>query len=965
MKINSISSKNIYGNSTPYTYKNNSKMNINSSSPIKVRKKFPSLIKVNSLESFKIFKTTNHSKKKLIRPKETNFNFDIFIKRTLLKHNSKPFLFYIKIANQLLFNFPNHLVSKFKDYLIWNENYDYIKNMNCLKKSIELLPKIGNYYQTYTLFIPNYFPLRNLILSKYIKNKIKLFENSENEQDLKDEIKDIDKNIIENNTKKKNVEINDEKKEDELTSKEKIDKKLINTTEIKTENSCSLSNYFGLDSVIKFKDNSNFGENNNFENQLINYSLLNKIKNNYKNEDNKTNLDYSLELAAIIQSFEENERNYYKNIKPKIKSCNTKKSKCFTKEKSLVRTNKYNTNTNFYKKKYELKNKNNKKYKNNKNNSLKPKYNHIDNGSKIKSKNFSLPKNGNIIRLNLENKLKYKILLKNKLRNKSNDLYNKNNLTINNEKFNNIFNKFQNETINTENNSKNIYHTYVSNKTNKNKICGLLHKNIKTALTTTKKRIKIEPKKLIYKKIITNSQDSMYFKIIKNKRSKSIDRKENTPNKIYKRNNLSLNITNETKFYKTNEFIKIKISSSNIKKNINVSRNIYNNICRSQRQRHCLKNDFSNINLKKIIFVNKKKENNNINEKNHVKHNNTLNLSYKDLSSININNPMNKIFVNKKENLSKTIKKKINKKNNASKLDIEKINNLEVKNSLNDYKKLLETEYNTFIPRTIIKKMFFNKLNCESKSNNEHKKYSPIKKRDISIKNNQNACSNGGANITKTNSNNNKKLEIKIPRTCSINKDTYKNIKALTEFNKLVEKFPKYEISSPSKSSREKKIKNVIKIKKISIHTKTPCLKKTSYFMNKSNNDKIRNNIFNKALKEIKSLKINKNLKKSFVSKSKFMINVNIYNNYKINQEISNDKVKRKDILENDSKPQYINKNKIHNLIQNNSINYQNKEKHKKTYKIIRTIPNIIKNTYSIESKGLSKSAKSKNIKKK
>ena len=260
-------------------------------------------------------------------------------------------------------------------------------------------------------------------------------------------------------------------------------------------------------------------------------------------------------------------------------------------------------------------------------------------------------------------------------------------------------------------------------------------------MTTTKKRIKIEPKKLIYKKIITNSQDSMYFKIIKNKRSKSIDRKENTPNKIYKRNNLSLNITNETKFYKTNEFIKIKISSSNIKKNINVSRNIYNNICRSQRQRHCLKNDFSNINLKKIIFVNKKKENNNINEKNHVKHNNTLNLSYKDLSSININNPMNKIFVNKKENLSKTIKKKINKKNNASKLDIEKINNLEVKNSLNDYKKLLETEYNTFIPRTIIKKMFFNKLNCESKSNNEHKKYSPIKKRDISIKNNQNASS--------------------------------------------------------------------------------------------------------------------------------------------------------------------------------------------------------------------------------
>ena len=66
---------------------------------------------------------------------------------------------------------------------------------------MKIIPKIGIYYQTYTLFFPNFFPLRdlNFIIAKYIKHKKQLLEISENEY-IQEEIKEIDKNIILNNT---------------------------------------------------------------------------------------------------------------------------------------------------------------------------------------------------------------------------------------------------------------------------------------------------------------------------------------------------------------------------------------------------------------------------------------------------------------------------------------------------------------------------------------------------------------------------------------------------------------------------------------------------------------------------------------------------------------------------------------------------------------------------------------------
>ena len=478
MKKLNLSKKNLYGISNPFKYKNISDINSKSNSPIKVRKKRPHLIKVNSLESFKLFGLSSRNKRNLIKNELTKINLNLFINNNIMKHNSYPTYFYIKIANQILFNLPNHLVSTFKDYLIWDEDYDYLKNFYNLKKSIELLPKLGNYYETYTLFIPIYFPLTDIksLISKYIKNKMKFLEETEEDnENLKDEIKDIDKNIIENddniNNDNNNKNINNngknnenKKKENNELNKENNEKKLINTAEIRTEKSCSVSNYFGIDSIIKPKENSNFGVNNNFENQLINYSLLEQIKYRYKNKKDKekenNNLDYSLELAAIIQSFEEKEKNYYENKKKRlINSCKNKKKNIFSKN-----INKSKTNINFYRLKHKDKSKIIKSVNNKINSKLK-----INNQKlNYKLKNIVSTSRRHKVKSNIENYKQNFNYKKNKTKNKSNDFYSENHQTLIPEKIQ-ILNKNNNDlfikdnTINA-NLNKNNYHTYIENK---------------------------------------------------------------------------------------------------------------------------------------------------------------------------------------------------------------------------------------------------------------------------------------------------------------------------------------------------------------------------------------------------------------------------------------------------------------------------------------------------------------------
>ena len=960
MKINS-SSKIIYENLTPYIMRNSSEINTNSNSPIKVRKKVDSLIKVNSAETFKLIKISNQSKQKVLKYKIKSINFNVFIRKNLFKYNSYPFYFYIKISNQLLLNFPNHLVSIFKDNLIWNENYDYFKNIYSLEKSNELLPKIGNYYETYTLFTPNYFPLRefNSILSKYIKNKIKFLEITDNENDdLMEKEKDVDKSIIDN-IKKNEIKENNEKKEIfDSESNNNKDKKLINTTDIKSENSISVSNYFGLDSVIKCKDNSNYGIINNFENQIINFPLLNEIKqvNKNKKNDKAFNPDFSFELASIIQSFEENEKKYVKKIKTtKTKSCDIKKTKIFKNNKLVTKLTKYDSNSNYNNKRQKNYSKTNKKL----NSYLESKY-------QIKNPHLKIESNKNKFVLPKKEKRNINLYKKNKIKNKSNDVCRHlQHLTFNIENYNNLTNKINYQNINTESNSNNIYNTYVSNKNN-TKICTFLYKNQKNLISTkVKKMNNYEPKKIVYKKVIAKSKESMASKI-----SKNINKKKVCKRKVNKRNNLTLNFLNKINSNKNNDYVKLNTTSSlNIKRSRNNSRNRNsNNFSRSRSQRYCIKKHFSNSNLNKIIFVNKKTENNNSTcDKKNTNNKNSF-TSYKDYNTLNSIQTINKICVNKKESLAKSIKKenKINTPKNKSYLNIQQINNLVKKKSLNHYKSFIETEYNTLLPKLILKKMFFNKIKNEKISNkaSNKNKYSSLKKHNISSKNNQNTCSSIDSN-TKIKPNYHKYIEIKIPKTYPIKKSAYENKKISTQYNSLMKIVPKTEIHSPTKAGNQLKFKNMAKVSAFPINEKSPnSKKKDNLLKNKNYTDKKNNIKINKTIQEINKIKINNNLKKK-LGKNSFMVDTNTYNNDKISPEskISTIKKKKKEILNDSLKSTYINKNKIRCLIKNSKLNKKNSNKQKTQYQIINPKTNTIKfNTYSIDSTGLSKRDKIKNF---
>ena len=1017
MKINSSLSKYIYGNLMHYILKNNSKVNKNSNSPIKVRKKNNILMKDNSLESFKSYKLTNLSTKKKLNKKSKQIDFNIYIRKNLIKHNSHPLYFYIKITNQLLFNFPNHLVSLFKDFLIWNEKYDYFKNIYPLDKSNELIPKLGNYYQTYTLFIPIYFPLKDIngILIKYIKNKKIFLEMTENDNDNKnEEIKyvDMDTNINGNNIKNTNggninkIKENNEDKKIVTNGSYDQNKKLINTADIQTENSVSVSNFFGVDSVIKFKENSNYGVINNFEKQIINYSLLSKIKDEHrkkKNED-KVNLDFSSELASIIQSFEEKEKNYIKkkNKTPK-NSSNQKKEKDFSKNADIPKEDNYKTNTNFYIKKQ---NPNTKL-----NNNISSKYQINNLHSKIKTNvNINLsPKkiNNNIILLNY-NENKQKLLSKKTIKNKISDFYNNLHLTLNSENYN-PKNKANNDIIytedekyghklsNTESNLNNLYNSYKIKKKPKNKKCIFLYK--KQFITKEKEKENENDKMLNnngrnksnFKNIITKSKESITYKIIKNDKNDknnknnknnnaNIDKRKYSKRRINHRNNITLNFESKTNYNERKEkekekekkYYKINSSSSLKERTNNFTRNKKNNADRSQSQRYCLKKNFSN--WKKMIYVNKKTENNNSkSDKKDINKTNSFKSFYKDFKALNYNKSnktLNKIIVHKKDNLTKRLKseKKLNTAKTKSYLDVMEIYNNSIKKSLNHYKSFVESDYNAFIPKTIIKKMFFNKIKNEKIKKNINNKNSSLKKHNISSKNNQNTYSSSNSNNIKIKDYHNKcnkLIEIKIPRTSPNKNEIYKNHRTLTEYNNLIIS-PKTETHSPIKTEYQRQNKNISKgLPLLPINNKTNNNNKTNSFKKNNSIGKFINIKFNKTIHDIHKVKTNNNLKKSFANKNSLMINVNIFNDFKINQENKGSKFefKKKELLNDSIKSTYINKNKIHYLIKN-SESFINNTYQKKSHQLLNTKPNTIKiNNNSIYSTALKKRATIKNFK--
>ena len=190
-----------------------------------------------------------------------------------LKYKTNENIYDLNVIDNIIFNDKSHLVAKFKDYLITDDEYEFLKRYYNNEDSKKRLRKFLNYYHKYNIIFPNYSVLPEAkIIYKNINGKQKLIDN-----------------ILGEKRKKKL------KKEE--NSIENIDSLVFNSKI--------------YDSIIKGSGNC--------------ISILSYDKDsNYKEEDNKNNASI-LAINELINTFDKIDFNI-KNKKEKQKEKKEKKN---------------------------------------------------------------------------------------------------------------------------------------------------------------------------------------------------------------------------------------------------------------------------------------------------------------------------------------------------------------------------------------------------------------------------------------------------------------------------------------------------------------------------------------------------------------------------------------------------------------------------------------------------------------
>lgn len=86
--------------------------------------------------------------------------------------------YHSKCAADIMYNEPRHIVSIFKDFLIYDDFSEYLKRYYTYTEALERLPRIFNFYHHYSKVFPNYVSIPE---SKY------MFKNIERKQKLIDD----------------------------------------------------------------------------------------------------------------------------------------------------------------------------------------------------------------------------------------------------------------------------------------------------------------------------------------------------------------------------------------------------------------------------------------------------------------------------------------------------------------------------------------------------------------------------------------------------------------------------------------------------------------------------------------------------------------------------------------------------------------------------------------------------------
>ena len=117
------------------------------------------------------------------------------------KYTSGNFSYNKILANNLIYNDSCRIVARFKDFLIFDDNTEFLRRFYTGEESHPRLDRILAFYETYSKIFPNYIILKE---SKY------LYRNIRKKQKMIDAVNEIKREEQENREKmkQKNGKIN-------------------------------------------------------------------------------------------------------------------------------------------------------------------------------------------------------------------------------------------------------------------------------------------------------------------------------------------------------------------------------------------------------------------------------------------------------------------------------------------------------------------------------------------------------------------------------------------------------------------------------------------------------------------------------------------------------------------------------------------------------------------------------------
>ena len=146
----------------------------NNKSSKKKRKKKKKLLKTMESKSSESLKE-NLFNKSMQKPKNPYRLFLIYKLRK--KYDAKTSLYDIKKVNELIFNVPTHFTAIFKEYLLKEEEADFLKRMYFKNEITKKLKNIFYFYDKYSKIFPNYIVIpEGLHLYKNILKKQKMID---------------------------------------------------------------------------------------------------------------------------------------------------------------------------------------------------------------------------------------------------------------------------------------------------------------------------------------------------------------------------------------------------------------------------------------------------------------------------------------------------------------------------------------------------------------------------------------------------------------------------------------------------------------------------------------------------------------------------------------------------------------------------------------------------------------------